>query len=322
MQTLAFNTVDVFTTRPFCGNSLAIVHQADALTDQQMQSIAREFNLPETIFIQSAIEKTNTAKVRIFTPVDEIPFAGHPTIGCAIFLAEQLHSHSSTVQKHSEEFDGDDFTIEIRLEEQAGLVPVNVERKQGKISAELTAPIVPTPTAKVDLNSAVVLDTATAALAVGLTVADIDTDKAQPNAHTGGPAFIFVPLNSQRSLSQAQPVEPMCTQLSHTYGATGIYVYYLNESSKEIDARMFAPATGIPEDPATGSATAILASQLQVFGQLCEGNSQFTIRQGYDMGRPSDLLLNIDLVQGQIRTVRVSGSSTNISSGYIRIPER
>jgi len=308
MQSLTFNTVDVFTTRPFSGNSLAIVHQADALTDQQMQLMAREFNLSETIFIQSASDANNTAKVRIYTPVDEIPFAGHPTIGCAIYLAEQLHIHDA------------DFKTEIRLEEVAGLVPVHVERKQGQISAQLTAPVIPTPVAKAELHTATKLDAATAAMAIGVPVADIETDKAEPMSHSGGPTFLFISLNNHQALSQMCVVEPACSQLTHAHGATGLYVYYLNESTKEIDARMFAPAFGVPEDPATGSATAILASHLQIANQLTEGENQFTIKQGYDMGRPSDLLLDIDLENNAIKTVKVSGSSTNISSGKIRVP--
>lgn len=321
MQTLNFNTVDVFTNRPFSGNSLAIVHQADALTDQQMQLMAREFNLPETLFIQSASDASNTAKVRIFTPVDEIPFAGHPTIGCAIYLAEQLYINRAGGNKSDTTDDGADFNIEIRLEEVAGLVPVKVERKQGEINAQLTAPVIPTPAKKGDLSNTTMLDVATAAMAMGISVADIETDKAAPTSHIGGPTFLFISLNHRQALSQACAIEPVCSQLSYAYGATGIYVYYLNERTKEIDARMFAPASGIPEDPATGSATALLASHLRISKQLFEGENQFTIRQGYDMGRPSDLLLDIDFEKGDIKAVKVSGSSTNISDGKIRIPD-
>jgi len=316
MQTLAFHTVDVFTTRPYTGNPLAIVLQADALSDQQMQIIATEFNLPETIFIQTPNDQENTAKVRIFTPVDEIPFAGHPTIGCAIFLAEQLHLAAI----HSRTDDNADFSTHVRLEEAAGLVPVKVQRKQGQISAQLTAPVVPSPVATMEKQSALKLDAATAAQAIGIDATDINMDQAPPMAHVGGPTFLFVSLTNRLALSRAQIIEPKCTQLSKAFDATGIYVYYLDENTNEVDARMFAPATGIPEDPATGSATALLASQLHMANQLVEGNNRFLLRQGYDMGRPSDLLLDIEFVQGQINTVKVTGSSTRISTGNIRIP--
>ena len=327
MRTLNFNTVDVFTTRPFCGNSLAIVHRADELNDQQMQMIAREFNLPETIFIQEPGDSANTAKVRIFTPVDEIPFAGHPTIGCAIFLAEQHHAEKSTDARSAERIDGndnstefgDDFKMEIKLEEVAGLVPVQVERKQGQISAQFTAPVIPTPSKPVDHNSEVTLDAA--AMAIGLPISDIDVENSPPMSHIGGPTFLFVALNNRQALSRAQAAEPLCSQLTQACGATGLYVYYLDEKNNEVDARMFAPAAGIPEDPATGSATALLASHLLESKQLIDGINQFKLRQGYDMGRPSDLALSIELEQGSIKAVKVSGSSTNISAGNIRIPD-
>jgi len=321
MQTLAFNTVDVFTTRPFSGNSLALVHNADALTDQQMQLLAREFNLPETLFIQSADDSANTAKVRIFTPTDEIPFAGHPTIGCAIYLAEQLHINSIGGDQGAIADNGADFSTDIRLEEVAGLVPVHVERKQGQIAAQLVAPVIPTPITKADFPDAMALDATNAAKAISVAIGDIDTDKAPPMSHTGGPTFLFISLNNLQALSKACAIEPICTQLSHAYSATGVYIYYLNEDTREIDARMFAPASGIPEDPATGSATAILASQLQMSKQLGEGKNQFNLRQGYDMGRPSDLLLDIDVDNAQIKSVKVSGSSIGISSGHVRIPD-
>jgi len=321
MQTLTFNTVDVFTSRPFSGNSLAIVQQADALTNSQMQSIAREFNLPETIFIQSPADTGNTAKVRIFTPVDEIPFAGHPTIGCAIFLAEQLQDNGKLGNTSAIKDNRANYTTEIKLEEVAGLVPVLVERKQGQLRARLSAPVIPCAATKTDQHSPITFDAVTAAKAIGVAVSTIGTGGATPMAHTGGPTFLFVPLNDIQVLSQTQVVEPISSELSHAYGAVGIYVYYLDETTREIDARMFAPSMGIPEDPATGSATALLASQLHLSGQLVDGGNPFTIRQGYDMGRPSDLMLNVDVANGEIQSVQVSGSSVNISSGQVRIPE-
>jgi len=303
-QTRVFHTVDVFTSEPFTGNPLAIVTNADGLSDAQMQCLAREFNLPETIFIQQADGASNTAKVRIFTPVNELPFAGHPTIGCAIFLAEQSNEQDS-------------FAAEIRLEEVAGLVPVQVERSDGNIIAQLTAPVIPRPSEKVISKSAITLDAATAASAIGLQAQDISST---PMAHAGGPTFIFIPIASKSILATAQPVQPLCNQLTEAYGATGLYVYHLDQQQNEIHARMFAPAAGIPEDPATGSAAAILASQLNVDKQLKQGDNQFVLRQGYDMGRPSTMQLNMQLGDSDLESVKVSGSSTAISSGEIRLP--
>ncbi|MGR3708527.1 MAG: PhzF family phenazine biosynthesis protein [Alterinioella nitratireducens] len=132
MTALPFATCDVFTDAPYGGNPLAIVEGADDLTTAQMQLIAREFNLSETIFVQTPDDPANAARVRIFFPTAEIPFAGHPTIGCAIHLARARQA-------------GNDWTDLITLEEVAGLVPVTVTCKSGKITAQFTAPVLPTP---------------------------------------------------------------------------------------------------------------------------------------------------------------------------------
>ena len=306
---LDFHTVDVFTDTPFTGNSLAIVENADELSDAQMQTLAREFNLPETIFIQKPDNLANTAKVRIFLPLKEIPFAGHPTIGCAIHIAQKIYG------------DETDFEAEIKLEEVAGLVPVLVVRKAGKLSAQLTAPVVPQPAVVVDVSNSVVLNVETAAKAYGLNLSDISNTPIGPSAHVGGPTFIFIPVASREALSRARAIEPLCTDLPNIYGGTGGFLYFIDPATGEIHARMFAPGGGIPEDPATGSACALLASQLNASGLLGEGTHRFELRQGYDMGRPSQVGLEIDVNnRGELTAVRVSGTSVSISAGRIAIP--
>lgn len=300
---LLFETVNVFTNQQFAGNPLAIVLKADGLTTQQMQKMAREFNLPETIFIQKSDDPNHSAKVRIFLPKAEIPFAGHPTIGCAIYLATQLFDHE------------EDFETEITLEEQAGLVPVKVSRKNGKIEAQFTAPVVPYP------QSDHHLDIPKCALALGLDERQVSFGKHIPATHIGGPTFLFVPLRDRQALHECIASEPDCADLITSRNATGIYAYSIDKQTGEIHARMFAPINGIPEDPATGSATALLASQLLQAGELKEGLNSFQLKQGYDMGRPSDLSLEIDIEQSEITAVRVAGSSVAISSGKMLVPE-
>lgn len=299
---LEFHTVNVFTDKKFSGNPLAIVSNADDLTTQQMQLIAREFNLPETIFIQKPDSQENTAKVRIFFPTDEIPFAGHPTIGCAIHLAEQ-------------KFEGlKDFETEIRLEEVAGLVPVTVSRNAGSIHAQFTAPVVPCPSGSDNPTNN------ECAHALGLKEEEVGLDRHENSTHSGGPTFLFVPLANRAALKNASAVEPVCTKLTKASGATGLYCYHFDPIRNEVDARMFAPAAGIPEDPATGSATALLASQLNQAGCLNDGLNSFKLRQGYDMGRQSDLSLEVDVANKQIKAVRVAGSSVFVGKGHISIP--
>ena len=159
---IRFHTLDVFTDTPFAGNPLAVVLDAGALTTAQMQTIAREFNLSETIFVMPPQDPAHTARVRIFFPTAEIPFAGHPTIGCAILLAETANP-------------GGDFAITITLEEEAGLVPVAVTRTGGRITAELTAPVLPHPAGDTP-------DTALLAAALGLGAKDIGPHRAGPGA--------------------------------------------------------------------------------------------------------------------------------------------
>lgn len=321
MQTLNFHTVDVFTSQPFTGNPLSIVLEADKLDDRQMQTMAREFNLPETIFVQTPDNDKHTAKVRIFTPAAELPFAGHPTIGCAIFLAEQKQDDKA------------DFKTTVTLEEQAGLVPVEVSRTNGHVHAQLSAPVIPKPvekpSSKLATDTNITLNKETAAKTLGINEDQISSSDTATMAHAGGPTFLFIALSNKAVLSKVRALEPMATQLSHAYGATGIYVYHLDAKSNVVNARMFAPAAGIPEDPATGSATALLASQLNGEGQLSHGNNTYTLMQGYDMSRPSDLQLDIEFdasdnapAKGNgILSVKVAGSSVPISSGHMRIPE-
>lgn len=305
-KTCQFHTENVFTRDRFSGNPLAIVLAADHLSDTQMQVLAREFNLPETIFVQRPDDKKNTAKVRIFTPEYELPFAGHPTIGCAIFLNRQQHT-------------GEDNNKQILLEEVAGLVAVDVVCRAGETNAELTAPVIPVPSANKAADNKHELTIDSAAKALGLHTEDI---ASAPNAHAGGPTFLFVPLRTRAALSRAKPVQPLCNELTNAYGATGIYPYYLTTEHSKIDARMFAEAAGIPEDPATGSAAALLASQLNADGYLQEGENAFEIHQGEYMNRPSTMHLRVELANAQIESVKVSGSSVAISHGEISIPEQ
>lgn len=296
---LQFYTTNVFTEKQFSGNPLAIVEDADGLATQTMQTIAREFNLSETIFIQSPANREHSAKVRIFFPTAEIPFAGHPTIGCAIHLAQKANPGT------------EDFDTLIKLEEAAGLVPVKVSRIGGKVEAQFTAPVIPQahggekPTAPL------------AAAAVGLNRDDIGFDSHQIGLWAGGPAFLFIPVGSRDALSRSSPREPEWSAMTRAARVNGAYLYCPGNDAGEFHARMFAPASGIPEDPATGSASALLAAQLREAGVLEEGLNVIRLRQGYDMGRPSDIGLEVDLQDRAISAVRISGSSVPVSSGTL-----
>jgi trans-2,3-dihydro-3-hydroxyanthranilate isomerase len=303
---LAFHTCDVFTERAFQGNPLAIVRGADNLTPAQMQTIAREFNLSETIFLQRPANPAHTARVRIFFPTAEIPFAGHPTIGCAIHLAEA-------------DADEGDFDRDLVLEEEAGLVPVRVWRRGSRVEAELTAPVVPHAVADVrDREQA--LDPARLAAALGLPQSNIGFGDHRPGLWQGGPRFLYAPVANLDALARARPTEPFWSEQMQAGGVDSIYLYTPGTDC-DYRARMFSPTAGIAEDPATGSASAILAAQLLASGALDDGVTRLTLHQGVEMGRPSILGMTARVVGGRLAEVRIAGSAVPVSQGQIRVPE-
>ena len=290
---LPFHIYDVFTSTPFTGNPLAIVEGADDLTTAQMQTIARQFNLSETIFVQTPDDPAHTAKVRIFFPTDEIPFAGHPTIGCSIHLA------------------GGTADL-ITLEEVAGLVPVTITRDAEVPLAEFTAP--KRPSALADTP-----DHSTMAAALGL--AETDLAPTPIGNFEGGPSFLYVELADLDTLARARVSEPAFTRSREIAGGTGAIYAYVRTGPNAIQSRMFDPPAGIAEDPATGSATAILAGQLLATGALTDGTTVWALRQGVEMGRPSDLRLSVDVADQEISAIRVAGRAVKIAEGHIRVPD-
>lgn len=292
---LEFHTLDVFTDQPFAGNPLAVVLGADALTTVQMQTIAAEFNLSETIFVLSPINPAHTARVRIFLPNTEIPFAGHPTIGCAIHLACAAHQG--------------DFSVLITLEEEAGLVPVRVHRKGDQVEAEFAAPVLPFA-CQSSAPEALVKQ------ALGLDALGFRAHRT--GVFEGGPRFLFVPVPDLAALRRARPLEPAWSEMLALCDVDKVYVYTAGEAC-DFQARMFAPTAGIAEDPATGSASAILAAQLLASGEIHQGSQAFTLHQGVEMGRPSTIRLSID-ANPSLAQVRIGGSAVPISRGQMAIP--
>ena len=215
---LEFRTLDVFTTQPFTGNPLAVVLGADGLTTAQMQTIAREFNLSETIFVMAPRDPAHRAKVRIFFPTAEIPFAGHPTIGCAILLA-------------SMDTGAGDFTRHLVLEEEAGLVPVTVWRKGGVMEAEFTAPVVPHGTEGVVAEDRL-------GPALGLLPGDIGFGAHRPGIWQGGPRFLYVPVASLAVLGRARAMQPHWDAVMEAAGVDSAYLYTPGAEC-DFRARMF-----------------------------------------------------------------------------------
>ena len=294
---LDYETWDVFTQHRFAGNPLAVVRGADGLSAAQMLVLAREFNLSETLFVMAPRDPAHRARVRIFFPTAEIPFAGHPTIGCAISLSGLAAP-------------GPDAEVRLVLEEEAGLVPVVVTRSAGQVRAEFTAPVLP-------FAAPGQADPALCRAALG--VAGLGTPgHPAPAIWQGGPRFLYIPLPDPDSLAAARPCEPHWSALMQAAGVDSAWCYVRVGAGYR--ARMFSPGAGIPEDPATGSASAIFAAELAARGLLAEGETAIGIEQGVEMGRPSRIAVTAVMRGGVLQAVRVAGSAVAVATGRIARP--
>ncbi|MGE0740118.1 MAG: PhzF family phenazine biosynthesis protein [Hyphomonadaceae bacterium] len=298
-MTLSFATYDVFTDTPFAGNPLAVVFGADALSDAQMQTIAREFNLSETVFVQAASYAQHAAKVRIFTPAQELPFAGHPTIGCAIALAERLHGREAARD------------LILVLEENIGPVRCGVKiSADGASFAEFSVP-------KLATSAGVDPSIDAAAQALGLSASDIGFDRHTPSFFSAGVPYVMVPLASLDALARAKPAPGFAELVD----GRSIFPYARAEADAPhaFRARMFAPELGIAEDPATGSAAAAFAGVLARFEDLPDGWHTLPILQGVEMGRPSLMGLEVQIDAGALAGARIAGKAVKVSEGALRL---
>jgi trans-2,3-dihydro-3-hydroxyanthranilate isomerase len=301
---LSFNTLDVFTDRRFGGNPLAVVHGADGLTDAQMQGIAREFNLSETVFLLPAENPAHSARVRIFTPAKELPFAGHPTVGTAALLAEM-------------KFEGGprDADALIVLEQGIGTIRVGVRlREDAAPFAEFDAPRLP-----VEAGTLPPVDLLAAGL--GLIPSEIGFENHRPVCYAAGNAFAFIPVTTREAMGRARVNGAHWSAAFQEQGIVGAYLYtrQCEHKTSSFHARMFAPDAGVPEDPATGSAAVCFAGVIDRFDDLPDGPHRRTIEQGFEMGRPSFLSLML-IVEGQRLTgVRIGGHVMRVSEGTLHV---
>jgi trans-2,3-dihydro-3-hydroxyanthranilate isomerase len=290
-------TVDVFTDRPFGGNPLAVVLDAEGLSTAQMQAIAREFNYSETTFVLPPRDAAHDAEVRIFTVNSEIPFAGHPNVGTAYVLATRAKSPPAR----------------LLFEEKAGLVPVEILGEGGKVlSAELTAPQL--------LKRSTEFLAEQAAACLSLSAADVRTDRHAPHVISVGLPFLAVELASREALRKAKPNADAFAKTFPVDGSDAVYFYTRDvpegEKPCDVQARMFHPgASGLSEDPATGSATAAAAALLAELDGRADGELKLRIGQGVDMGRPSLLLTRIVRRGGKVMSAHVGGGCAPMMEG-------
>jgi trans-2,3-dihydro-3-hydroxyanthranilate isomerase len=297
---LPYHILDVFTNRRFEGNPLAVVLEADGVDPARMQTIAREFNLAETVFVSKPQNKAHSARVRIFTPAIEMPFAGHPTVGTAALLA-QLKSPVPSG-------DGDALIV---LEEGIGPVRVGVRlRSGGAPFAEFDAP-------KLPQESGALPPVDRLAAALGLIPAEIGFENHRPTRFAAGNTFAFVPTASLEVMAKARVSSQHWGAAFQ--GGIGAFLYCRQtvHTASSFHARMFAPEHGIPEDPATGSAAVGFAGVIHRFDALPDGPHKRTIEQGFEMGRPSLIELSLQIEGGKLDAVRIGGHAVRVAEGMI-----
>jgi trans-2,3-dihydro-3-hydroxyanthranilate isomerase len=287
-------TIDVFTDHAFGGNPLAVVLNAQGLSTRQMQAVAREFNYSETTFVLPPSDPAHTAHVRIFTPVNELPFAGHPNIGTALVLARLAAAPPARVI----------------FEEAAGLVPVAITIDQGRaVGAELTAP-------RPFIRGANA-DPAKVAASVGLDATDVLVGAHRPTMASVGVPFLLAELGGRAALRAARPDPARLVAVLEGASSGGLFLYTRDgaDATRDIHARMFFPLDSVIEDPATGSAAVALVALLATLSPLDTLDLSPRIGQGEDMGRPSLLLTRAVKRSGKLLSAHVGGGGVEIMRG-------
>jgi len=295
MRSLPFMQVDVFAERRFAGNPLAVFPYADGLTDEQMQAIAREMNLSETTFVWPA-EGEGDARVRIFTPGTELPFAGHPSLGTACVLVRMGVLRLQTP------------VTPVVLELNVGPIRVDVEVEIGEpVGAVMYQPAP-------EFGAEIVRSEAAAVL--GLTGADLHPDLAPRVVSTGLP-YAIIPLRDTDAVARSGYVLDLLPAFERRWAE--LYPFALTGAAAPFaEARCFAPFAGIPEDPATGSAAGPLAAYLAHEGVLAI-DATAVIAQGRHCGRPSEISVSVTAEGDRLTGVRVGGRVVPVLAGELTL---
>ena len=290
---------DVFTANPLEGNPLAVVFEADGLSDEAMAAIAGEFNLSETIFLQTPENEAHSASARIFTPKSELPFAGHPTVGAAVALVERRGGLAG---------DGRIVTFE----EKIGLVRCVVNDDDGTHFAEFDLPKLPVA---IDLD----LDKEEIAAALGLAPEEIGFENHVPTLYSAGVPFLCVPIHGLDAIGRASAKSEGWAAFSRRTGFGEIYVYTRDTVRHDAayHVRLFAPGFGIDEDPATGAAAAAFTGVVMQFDTPHDGPHALLLEQGVEMGRPSALRLELDVEGWKLVKARLGGHAVKTAEGRL-----
>lgn len=290
---LKYFLLDVFTETPLAGNPLAVVMKADHLQQSEMQAIAAEFNLSETVFVRQPRLDNHAASLKIFTPRTELPFAGHPTVGAGVLLGLMQRLQA------------------VRLEEQVGVITCVMEqggRRHGH--AQFSLPKLPERIGDAPPKEAM-------AGVLGIGAADIGYSDYQAALYSAGVPFYLVPVRDAGILAQVR-LERRGWADVFPHGDHSVYVFTQTpeEKANDIAARMFSPGMGLAEDPATGSAAAALIGLLATH-QSAEGQHRVRIRQGHEMGRPSLIDVTYTIADGTLKRGGIGGAAVIIGEGEL-----
>jgi trans-2,3-dihydro-3-hydroxyanthranilate isomerase len=280
VRTWDYLVLDVFTDTPLEGNPLAVFPDASGIPGPLMQRTARELNLSETVFVQPA-KRGGDARIRIFTPTQELPFAGHPTLGAAFVVGTR------------------DANDRVRLETGIGVIPVDLERRDGRVVfGWLTQPV---PRWRPYEHAGEVLD------ALGVASSELPVE-----AYDNGPLHVYVTLADEEEVAALQP------DLARLARLEGVGVNAIAGVGRRWRSRMFGPGLGVDEDPATGSAAGPLAVHLVRHGRL-RSEEELEIRQGRELGRPSRLLARVEGSATRMTAVQVGGAAVVVAQGRYRL---
>lgn len=295
-------TVNVFTGTRFAGNPLAVFPDARGLSDAQMQALAREFNLSETTFVLPPDNPQHHARVRIFTPMMELPFAGHPNVGTGFVLATRMLNPPE----------------HLVFEELAGLVRVHVLRGPDKA---ITGARIAAPKA---LSIGIAIPTELVAACAGLAVEDVQTTVHTPLIASVGTPFVIAELASVAALSRASPDIGAFRAAAERFGELStrfsLHLYARRDGdATRLRARMFAPLGGVLEDPATGSANAALAALLTSLAPGENADLHYEIEQGVEMGRPSQIIAGARKTAEGPVLATVAGDCVQVMRGTVEV---
>ncbi len=296
MRSIEYMIYDVFTEKALTGNQLGVILDASGLSGVQMQAIAREFNIAETIFFLPPDKPEHAAKVRIFMPLGELPFAGHPTIGGAIAFAGK--KRLATGAKMVLEEGVGPITCIVSADEFGG--------KSSFIAARLPEQL------PFDFNVIEVCE------ALNLDTKSVGFGSHEIMLTSGGVPYVTVPVKTLDDLANAKVDADKWLKLDvHKQGKFAAPYLYCREGQGVFRVRMFAPWDGIPEDPATGSAAVAFAKTLQKFEFITNEIHKVIINQGVEMGRPSQIGLSLTLEGGNLSIVEISGSAVKVAEGRL-----